>query len=163
MDFSLDFFETNHIATRGYVREQYVPYPAYPSGARDGDNPIYNNPVLDNTNPLLLIEEDIIAPDGRGLRKGFYEVRPDIENNFLMLYQSGRLKAKAPILSVEQRKFVAPTKDQKKKKTKKNYRGINPEEFIYNKTELRYCADSSSYIIIWDRANTRIQAILKLF
>lgn len=152
------------LLARGYTREESIPFPAYPSGAVDKDNPIYTYPTSENTNPLMLLEEDIIGSDGRGLRKGFYEVRPDAAKDFLLLYQSGKLKAKAPIISIEQRKQVPPvkTKIKKGKRIKKNYRGTNPEDFIYQHAEIFRDEQQGCYIIIWDRANTRIRATLKL-
>jgi len=148
----------------GYTREESVPFPAYPSGGMEQDNPIYTTKTPDKDLPLLLIEEDLIREDGRGLKRGFYIVAADIENNFLLLYQSGKLKAKVPIISVEPRLDKPLTKEEKKKKKKKkNYKGIDPEDFIYNKAEIFYDAETTSYLIIWDRGNTRIKGAMKLW
>lgn len=147
----------------GYTREESVPFPAYPSGGKDQDKSIYKYPTQENNNPLLIIEEDIMGNDGRGLKKGFYSTCPDENNDFLLLFQSGKLKAKIPIVSVEQRLKNPPVKDKKKpKKKKKNYKGTDSEDFVHQSAEIRFWQEKSCYIIIWERANTRIRAVIKL-
>jgi hypothetical protein len=149
----------------GYTREQSVPFPAYPSGAKPPFESIYLLPdIPDAHNPLLIVKEDIINSAGRGLKRGFYETRLSQTADFLLLYQAGQLRAKIPVVTIEQRKPVASkkTKPKKVKKKKKNYKGTNPEDFVYNRVELRYSAEQESYIILWYRANVRVTAAFKV-
>ena len=63
--------------------EDVVPYRQYKSGARVEHNSIYSDNSSLNTNPILRLENDILNKDGYGLKRGFYEIRPDDEYLFL--------------------------------------------------------------------------------
>lgn len=80
--------------------DEVLPYKQYTSGAKVEDNVIYQNKNV-NTNPVLRLEYDIINKEGFGIKRGFYEIRPDKDFTYLMFIQSGRIKAKIPVISRE--------------------------------------------------------------
>ncbi len=179
--------------------DEVLPYKQYNSGAKVEHNSLYSNKKV-NTNPVLRLEYDILNKDGYGLKRGFYEIKPDIDYTYLMFIQSGKIKAKIPVIKNERisdygndyewpdkkkrgkdspnsvslriteentvvspDKFVPKLTDKEKKKREKKYKkGIDPIEYIHSEVYLKYDKETSSYIVIWEKYNTRVTGILKL-
>jgi len=178
--------------------EDVLPYKQMKSGAKAEDNAIYSDNSQINTNPILRLEYDILNKDGYGLRRGFYEIRPDSEYTYLMFIQAGKVKAKIPVISTEliskygndyewqdkkkkkdapnsnpvrlsdSNNIVSPKKitpiltDREKKKRERKYKkGIDPIEHIHSTVKMEYDKELSSYIVIWEKYNTRIVGQLK--
>ncbi len=81
--------------------EDVLPYRQSKSGAKVEDNALYSDGKKENTNPVLRLEYDILNKHGFGLKRGFYEIRPDSEYTYLMFIQAGQIKAKIPVISYE--------------------------------------------------------------
>ncbi len=179
--------------------DEMVPYKQYNSGARVEHNSLYNNKNI-NTNPVLRLEYDILNKDGYGLKKGFYEIRPDSDYNYLMFIQAGKIIAKIPVLSnerisdygndyewpdkkkrnknspnsnpqrlTEENTVVSPNKitpelsDKEKKKRQKRYKkGIDPLEHIHSSVAIHFDDKIESYLVIWEKYNTRVTGVLKM-
>lgn len=195
-------FQTNdiyhYIATFQRL-EDILPYRQYSSGAKVEDNTIYSDRAPQNTNPVLLLEYDILNNDGYGLKRGFYEIRPDADYMYLMFIQAGEIKAKIPVISHgliskygnnyewqdKKRKKDAPnsnpvrlsdsnnivspkkitpllTDKERKRRDKKYKKGIDPIEHIHSEVKMEYDKELSSYIIIWEKYNTRVTGQLKI-
>lgn len=183
--------------------EDVLPYKQSKSGAKDGDNSIYADGSKENTNPVLRLEYDILNKDGYGLKRGFYEIRPDADFTYLMFIQAGQIKAKIPVISQElistygsdyewpdkkkkhfweksaqnsnpvrlseENDIVSPKKaepvltDKERKRRERKYKkGIDPIEHIHSSAEMKYDKELKSYIIIWEKYNTRVTGQLKL-
>lgn len=80
--------------------DEVLPYKQYTSGAKAEDNTLYSNKKV-NTNPVLRLEYDILNKEGFGIKRGFYEIRPNSDFTVLMFIQSGKVKAKIPVISKE--------------------------------------------------------------
>ena len=50
----------------------------------------------------MRLEYDILNKDGFGLKRGFYEIRPDSDYTYLMFIQSGKIKAKIPVIKMKE-------------------------------------------------------------
>ena len=84
-----------------YFKNQYTLSPVYPSGERD-ENKLTDKYSNSNHKPaVLILEDDIVNPDGYGLKKGFYNVATDEYMDFLLIYQSGKIKAKVPVVKMK--------------------------------------------------------------
>lgn len=102
--------------------EDILPYKQYNSGAKVEHNSVYSNKI-ENTNPVLCLEYDILNYDGFGIKRGFYEIRPNSEYTFLMFIQAGKIKAKIPVVShslISEYGSDYEWGDKKKKKNSKN-------------------------------------------
>lgn len=178
--------------------EDVVPYKQYKSGARVEHNSVYTNKE-ENTNPVLRLEYDVLNNDGFGIKRGFYEIRPDSEYTYLMFIQAGEIKAKIPVLShsliseygddyewadkkkkknskndtparlmnandIVSPKKITPqlTEKQKKKREKQFKKGIDPIEYIHSSVKMEYDEKLLSYVIIWEKYNTRVIGVLKV-
>lgn len=177
--------------------DEVLPYKQYKSGAKDTENSVYSN-TKENTNPILRLEYDILNSDGFGLKRGFYEIRPDRDYTYLMFIQAGKVKAKIPVISTEAiskygndyewadkkkknkntssperiseentvvspEKITPPLTDKQKKKRKEKYKkGIDPLEYIHSTVKMEYDKELSSYVIIWEKYNTRVIGLLKM-
>ena len=114
--------------------DEMVPYKQYNSGARVEHNSLYNNKNI-NTNPVLRLEYDILNKDGYGLKKGFYEIRPDSDYNYLMFIQAGKIIAKIPVLSNERISDYGNDYEwPDKKKRNKNSPNSNPQRLTEENT-----------------------------
>lgn len=182
--------------------EDVLPYRQMKSGAKVEDNAIYSDNSRINTNPILRLEYDILNKDGYGLKRGFYEIRPDDDYTYLMFIQAGQIKAKIPVISheliskygndyewhdkkkhfwdkgtisssparlSETNSIVSPkgvtpvlTDKEKKKRERKYKKGIDPIEHIHSTVKMEYDKEISSYIIIWEKYNTKVTGQLKL-
>ena len=115
----------NYIATFQRL-EDILPYKQYSSGAKTEDNTIYSDKSPANTNPVLLLEYDILNNDGFGLKRGFYEIRPDSDYTYLMFIQAGDIKAKIPVISHELISKYGNDYEWQDKKSKKDAPNSNP-------------------------------------
>ncbi len=156
------FIDVNHslIAERAYESDIFK-YPRYKSGVKDADKGVYKG-VEGPNYPLLLIEDNLVNEDGYGIKRGFYKVIPDEMQDFLILYQGEDVKAKVPIVSVEQISKTPPKKMSKWKKKKIKRKGILPEDYITSKANIYYDKINDNYIIIWEYKNIKIKGIFKL-
>ncbi len=178
--------------------DEVLPYKQYNSGAKVENNAIYSTEKI-NTNPVLRLEYDILNSDGFGIKRGFYEIRPDGDYTYLMFIQSGKVKAKIPVISTESiseyghdyewadkkktkdtlnsnpsrisdvntvvlpDKIPPPLTEKQKKKRKKDFKkGIDPLEYIHSEVKMQYDETLLSYVIIWEKYNTRVIGVLKL-
>ncbi len=158
-----------------YSVEEVLPHPQYQSGEKAGENPIYKYSAPAKTYPILTLEEDILFSDGRGIKKGFYQTVLSDDCNFIVLIESGAVKAKIPVVSIEQRKHVEPTKQKVERKWRKppegkqykppqplkNNKGVDKSDFIYLKASMYYDVDNNSYILIYERGNTKAVGVIK--
>ncbi len=133
------------------------------SGVKEGTTGIYKTEVKENNFPLLILKSNIINSDGYGLKRGFYEVRPDKYYEFLVLSQSGEMKAKIPIINIEQIDKT-PSKEKKLRFWEKNKykKGKDPKKFIHKYAELKYDPENSCYILFYELQNTKIKGVLRI-
>ena len=161
----------NNLIAYEYNSGQYVPREIYYSGEKD-ETKLIDKYSKGKELPVLVLEDDIINPEGYGLRKGFYNVIPDEYKDFLLIYQMGQLKAKVPVLKMN----VLPTtqKQEKPKKMsqraykrklekerRKYFKGINPNEYEYNCVEIEYIKEKNAYVIRYQSDNLELIGIIK--
>ncbi len=91
----------NIIHHRWLTIDEVLPYPQYQSGAREEQKPVYKDYKDPSSNPVLILEFDILNKDGFGLKKGYYEIATDSEYKTLMFVESGNIKAKIPVIKEE--------------------------------------------------------------
>ena len=158
-----------------YSVEEVLPYAQYPSGEKAGENPIYKYSASAKTYPILTLEENIIFDDGRGIKMGFYQVILSEDFSSLILVESGKIVAKIPVVSLEQRKQMPSVKQKvKKKRIKpqegkqykppqplKNNKGVDSSDFIHLKASMRYDSDNNSYVLLYERGNTKAVGVIK--
>lgn len=114
--------------------DEVLPYKQYTSGAKAEDNTLYSNKKV-NTNPVLRLEYDILNKDGYGLKKGFYEIRPDMNYTYLMFIQAGKIKAKIPVIKNERiSNYGNDYEWPDKKKRDKNSLNSNPSRLTEENT-----------------------------
>ncbi len=147
-----------------YKEEDIFPYKRYTSGTIEGQGGIYTAKTASNPYPLLMLESDIINSQGYGLKKGFYEIKPDKTLDFLLIYQAKALKAKVPVISVEQINKNPEKKEKisEKRKKKKYKKGESPDDVIFSKAEIKYDEKNNCYMIFWEYDNTRAIGVMKL-
>ncbi|MBR2069090.1 MAG: hypothetical protein IJ877_04925 [Candidatus Gastranaerophilales bacterium] len=162
----------NNLIAYEYYKNQFTPKEVYHSGERDETKLIdkYSNR---KELPVLLLEDDIINSEGKGLKKGFYNVVPDEYKDFLLIYQTGQLKAKIPVIKMN---VIPPseTKQQKPKKMsqwaykrhlQKEYRkylnGINPDEYEYTEVEISYVQENNAWVILYKTNNLELTGMIK--
>lgn len=157
----------------GPAIDQLHPYKGALSGEKEDQKPSYNYGPKSTKYPIIALKDDIVAPDGRGLKKGFYEVRIDKNYEFLLLVQAGVLKAKIPVISLESAGRNQAPKEEKvlnskqmakqmrkeykkaKKDEKKYLKGENPKDIINSSAEIFYDRVSSSWVIMWEVENLK--------
>lgn len=198
MDLSNDYIAFDYIGNFQRTKD-VLPYKQYSSGAKNDDTSLYRNPVPSNSNPVLLLEFDILNNEGFGLKRGFYEIRPDGDYTFLMFIQAGEIKAKIPVISsglishygsdyewpdkkdkklapkfsstrlteendIVSSKNITPalTDKQLKKRDYKYKKGLDPIEHIHSKVEMTFDKELQSYVVVWEKYNTRVTGVLKL-
>lgn len=163
----------NNLIAYEYYKNLYVPKEVYPSGEKD------ETKLIDKYNPsreeaaILTLEEDIINKEGYGLKRGFYNITPDKYLDFLLIYQSGKLKAKIPVfemnvfetLNPEQKKvkkmsFKKFQKEQEKEQ-RKYFKGINPKDIVYKTAQIYRVKDENAYIIIYQERNFELKGMIK--
>ena len=156
-------FQNLDIIAEFHSQEELFPYGKYHSGVRDSQKGIYYTESGINNYPILLLEDDLINQKGYGLKKGFYEVRPSLDLDFLNIIQSGEIKAKVPVITIEQIDTNPPPKEKiKAKKKKQKYKkGKSPDDYVYKKAELKYDVKNACYMLYWELNNTRMIGIMK--
>ena len=162
----------NNLIAYEYYKNQFTPKEIYYSGEKD------ETKLLDRYSnrkelPILILEDDIINSDGYGLKKGFYNIIPDEYNDFLLIYQTGKLKAKVPVVKMDIKAPINPKQIKPKKmsyrayrkKQEKEYRkyknGINPEEYEYREAEIHYIPEKSAWLITYKTDNIELSGIIK--
>lgn len=165
----------NNLIAYEYFKNQYTLNPVYPSGEKQEDSIIdkYNKGVKEL--PVLILERDIVNEEGRGLKQGYYNIIPDKYLDFFLIYQSGVLKAKIPIIEVkvlasnqeakqEKPKRMSQARYQKKleKEQRKYFKGENPSSVEFQETEIIYDKDKNAYLIIYYSNNLELCGIIKL-
>jgi len=81
--------------------DEVLPYKQYSAGARDRDKPVYAIPVDSSSNPVLILDFDILNEYGFGLKRGYYEIAVSPDYDYLMFIQSNTIKAKIPVIKQE--------------------------------------------------------------
>ena len=163
----------NNLIAYEYYKNQFVPKEVYTSGEKEETGLInkYSGDNLPST--VLIIEDDLINEEGYGLKKGFYNVKPDKYLDFLLIYESGKLKAKVPVVEVHfhEAADAATTKPKKmsyrkyKKQQQKEYRkylkGENPSEINWTSAEIHYIEEQNARILVYNSNNVEIAGIIK--
>lgn len=147
-----------------YTEEEMTPFKRYRSGELEEEKAPYSE-LKDDNNPTLIIPQDIISDSGFGLKKGFYKTKLSDEFDFLIIHSNGTIRAKAPILKLETIKKEKKTlkKDKSWQKWhKKDHLGEDSAEFVHQSAEIRYDKENDSYVIFWERGNTKATALIKL-
>lgn len=165
----------NNLIAYEYFKNQYTLNPIYPSGEKEEDTIINKYGLGLKELPVLIIEEDIINDEGRGLKKGYYNILPDKYLDFFLIYQSGKLKAKVPIIETvviestqakakqEKPKRMSEARYRKKleKEQRKYFKGENPAEIEFQEVEIIYNKELSAYLIIYYSNNLELKGIIK--
>ena len=163
----------NNLLAYEYYKSQYVPKEIYPSGEREETQFIDKYVPKTENAPVLALEDDIVNSEGYGLKKGFYNVCPDKYLDFLLIYQSGKLKAKIPVVEMETYETVAPEQfnpekmsySKFKKKQEKEYRkylkGENPKEIDWKEAQIQYIEEQKAWVLVYDSNNFRLVGIIK--
>ena len=166
------FFDNNLIAYE-YFKNQYTTNPVYTSGEKDETKLIDKYSPNKNVSTVLILEDDIVNQKGYGLKKGFYNICPDKYLDFLLIYQSGKLKAKIPVVKMEFFETNSPKqfKPEKmsyssfKRKQEKEYRkylkGENPSEVEWKEAEIIYIDEQKIWMIVYDYNNIRLIGVIK--
>lgn len=154
----------------GPAIDQLAPYKGTLSGEKEYQKPSYNYGPPSTKYPILALEDNIVDDNGKGLKKGFYEVRIDDNKQFLLFMQSGKLKAKIPIINYESlKKQVSQQalnskqmakkmrKDAKKaqKEAYKYKKGELPKDIVFNDIKMTYDEKNACWVIIWEANESR--------
>ena len=154
----------------GPAIDQLAPYKGTLSGEKEYQKPSYNYGPPSTKYPILALEDNIVDENGKGLKKGFYEVRIDDNKQFLLFMQSGKLKAKIPIINYESlKKQVSQQalnskqmakkmrKDAKKaqKEAYKYKKGELPKDIVFNDIKMTYDEKNACWVIIWEADESR--------
>ncbi len=154
-----------------FQKDQFTPKPVHKSGEKDGDSAIYSTKTPENT--VLILEDDIINPEGLGLKKGFYNIMPDKYLDNLLIYQAGILKAKVPVVKMkvietnnpkqQKVKKMSASRYQKKleKEKRKYFKGLNPDEIDYKTAQIRYIKEQNAWLIIYNSNIVELLGIIK--
>ena len=148
----------------GPAIDQLAPYKGTLSGEKEHQKPSYNYGPPSTKYPILALEDDIINDEGRGLKKGFYEIRIDDNKEFLLFVQSGNTKAKIPVISYEslkkqtQKPLTAKQEAKKmrkeakkaKKEAYKYRKGELPKDMIFNDVKIKYDEKNALWVIRWE-------------
>ena len=164
----------NNLIAYEFYKNQYVPNNIYYSGEKQETKLI--NKYSDNAKEatILALEDNIINKEGYGLKKGFYKIIPDKYLDFFLLYQSGELKAKIPIVQTKIYESLDAQKEQKvekmsykkyQKQTEKEYRkylkGENPNEIEWSEAHIEYIKEQDSYVIIYNTNLLELMGVIK--
>ncbi len=163
----------NNFICYEYEKNLYTPKPVIQSGAKDGDVKEDKYSFNKNNMALLLLEEDITNSEGYGLKKGFYNVICDKYMDFLLIIQSGKIKAKVPVIQTKLIESINPVQFKPKKMSykkfqkeeEKNYRkylnGTNPSELEIKTVQIQHLNEENSYIIIYNTGSMELTGIIK--
>ena len=162
----------NNLIAYEYYKNQYTPNEIYYSGEKE-ETKLIDKYSKRKELPVLILEDDIINSEGYGLKKGFYNVIPDEYKDFLLIYQTGNLKAKVPVSNIKviesnnikqekpKRMSQRAYKRYQEKEYRKYMKGINPDEFEYNEVNIQYIRENSAWIIIYKTNNYELSGIIK--
>ena len=155
-----------------YQKDQYTLNPIYRSGEKDEDKPVYKFPT--KSLPTIVLEDDIINPEGYGLRKGFYNIVPNDVMDMLLIYQMGQLKARVPVIKMEldreeygkkqePPKKMSSRRYQRKleKERRKYYKGENPSEMEYKTAQIKYFDEKDAWIIEYVDKDVKLYGMIK--
>ncbi len=149
----------------GPAIDQLEPYKGTRSGAKEDHKPTYKSGPKGSDYPLLTLEDDIIREDGLGLRKGFYEVKLDDNFTYLLLVQSGKLKAKVPVVYIGRKDANSAEKLSEKEEEKRKWKyrkGEDPKEIVHSSVKMTFDMATNSYILDYTMGNILAKGILKL-
>jgi len=163
----------NNLIAYEYYKNQFVPKPVYPSGQKE-ETTLINKYSGDNlASTVLILEDDIVNSDGYGLKKGFYNVKPDKYLDFLLIYQTGKLKAKIPVVELKFNESPNPQQQKPKKMSYKRYqkqqmkeyrkylKGENPNEINWTEAQIHYIDEQNAYVLIYTSNNIELTGIIK--
>lgn len=162
----------NNLIAYEYYKNQYVPKEVYTSGEKE-ETKLINKYYDGKEHPVLVLKDDIVNKDGYGLKQGFYNVIPDEYLDFLCLYQSGKLKAKVPVIKMEVYKTNNPQQQKIEKMSQKKYKkwqekeyrkylkGENPSEIDWKEVEIYKSNEKNEYIIIYNSNNIQLVGVIK--
>lgn len=153
----------------GPAIDQLAPYKGTLSGEKEYQKPSYNYGPPSTKYPILALEDDIINDDGKGLKKGFYEIRIDDNKEFLLFVQSGKTKAKIPVVMHEslkkqtQKPLTAKQEAKKmrkeakkaKKEAYKYRKGELPKNMMFNDVKITYDEKNALWVIQWETQEER--------
>ena len=149
----------------GPAIDQLHPYKGTLSGEKEHQKPSYNNGPPSTKYPILALEDNIIDDSGKGLKKGFYEIRISENSEFLLFVQSGVVKAKVPVifyesykkkeveLNLSDKELAKKIRKEAKKAKKEAYkyrRGENPKDIVFNDVKMYFDDKNSCWVIIWE-------------
>ena len=163
----------NNLIAYEYYKNQFVPKEVYTSGEKEETNLInrYSGDNLPST--ILILEDDLVNSEGYGLKKGFYNVKPDKYLEFLLIYESGQLKAKVPVVEVNFHESINATtekpkkmsyrkyKKQQQKEYRKYLKGENPADINWTTAEIHYIEEQNARILVYNSNNVEIAGIIK--
>ncbi len=161
----------NNLLAYEYYKNQYTFKPVEISGARDENTDKYA--FGKNKYAVLVLEEDIINSEGYGLKKGFYNVKTDEYMDFLIIFQSGKIKAKIPITETKVLEAIEPVQFKPKKMSQRKYlkekqkeyrkylNGENPENIEIKTAQIQRLDEENSYILIYNTGNLEISGIIR--
>lgn len=157
-----------------FYKNQFTPKSVYPSGERDETKLINQYKLVDTPkSAVLIIEDDIVNSEGYGLKKGFYTVLPDKYMDFLLIYQTGKLKAKIPVAKMKVSEAANPIqpkvkkmsqrafKKQQEKEYRKYLKGENPNEIEFREAKIHYINEEKGRILIYNSNNIELVGIIK--
>lgn len=156
-----------------FEKGQFTLNPILESGEKEESKANDKLKFSDKNPAVLVLEQDIINKQGYGLKKGFYNVSTDKYLEFLYIYQSGKLKAKVPVVHMEVFETINPKQQKVKKmsyrkflkeqeKERQKYiKGINPLEVDYKNVQIHYINEQNSYVIIYNFNNIELTGIIK--
>lgn len=163
----------NNFLAYEYYKNQFTPQEVYRSGEKEETKLINKYSEESKELPVIVLEDDIVNEEGYGLKKGFYNVCPDKYLDFLLIYQSGKLKAKIPVVKVEvfesnnpeQMKPEKMSYSKYRKKLEKEYRkymkGENPEEINWMEANIRQINGQNAWILEYNSNKLRLVGIIK--
>lgn len=163
----------NTLIAYEYFKNQYTPNAIYPSGEKDETKLIDKYSPNKEASTVLILEDDIINEDGYGLNKGFYNICPDKYLDFLLIYQSGKLKAKIPVIKTEVFEAINPKqfkpekmsyskfKRKQEKEYRKYFKGENPSELEWKEAEIIYIDEQKAWLILYNFNNIRLIGMIK--
>ncbi len=156
-----------------YQKNLFTPREIYPSGERD-ENRFIDKYTDNKEGTILILENDIINKDGYGLKKGFYNIKPDKYMDFLLIYQGASLKAKVPVIkmnviesaSIKQQKpkkmSARKLAIQREKERRKYFDGENPEEIEWSEAKINYIDEKNAWILVYNSNNIELIGMIKL-
>lgn len=163
----------NNIICYQFDKGQYTPNKVIESGAKSDDVSDDKYSFSTKKSALLVIEEDIINFEGYGLKKGFYNVATDNYMDFLYIYQSGKIKAKLPVIETKvietlnpiQFKVKKMSSKKAQKEQEKEYRkyldGTNPKEVVLRSAQIRRLDEVNTWLLIYTENNVELVGLIK--